>query len=135
MSNVSKKITKHSMAKHIKRCSNKARKSNSRHSKNKNECPFCKKTFDDKGILYTHIRSVHFVILREQDKLNSELNIWFQGFRTFECFRCKYSSNYSKIKLHMRKCNIKSKLECCPYCVMKFESIPKMSMHVTKVHS
>lgn len=97
-------------------------------------CQFCSKKFADNSLLFRHIRFVHFELLRQQDKSNGDLNEWFQGFQTFECYRCKFTQTFSLVKKHMQKCNVGENFIECPECIQKFDSKHKLKIHVTLLH-
>lgn len=97
-------------------------------------CQFCNKKFADNGLLVRHIRFVHFELLRQQDKSNGGLNEWFQGFQTFECYRCKFTHTFACVKKHMEKCNVGENFIKCSKCIQKFDSKQKLKLHVTLLH-
>lgn len=100
------------------------------------KCQFCNVTTATKGLFYAHIRSIHFCLLRQQDRLNGGLNEFFQDIRTYECYKCRYSTYFTTIiKIHLKACTIGSTFMKCPKCIMKFDSKKRMRMHFNRWHS
>lgn len=76
------------------------------------ECKYCERSFKYKPSLITHMRSMHFILLRQQDKETGGLDKLFHGIRTYECYRCKYSMHsISLVKIHMKNCKLNEKKE------------------------
>ena len=99
-------------------------------------CQFCNKKFLFYDKFYPHIRSVHFKLLRQQDKLTGGLNDLFQGYRTYECYRCNYTGILRDVKSHMSsvKCQTGLLSINCPKCIRKFRSRESMNNHLKKAH-
>lgn len=74
------------------------------HTEKRHKCTFCDKAFIHRFSLTAHIRTDHFDLLRQQDKLAGGLNELFQGIRTYECYRCNYTNRIRELKRHMEKC-------------------------------
>lgn len=97
-------------------------------------CQFCNNKFLHLRYLTAHIRCTHFHLLRQQDRMTGRLNELFQGAKSFECYRCKYSSTRSSVKRHMNTCAVGSKFMNCPDCIQKFDSKPLMNRHSLNFH-
>lgn len=103
------------------------------HREGRPTCQFCKMEFPSNAAALRHIRTVHFFLLRKREKLTGELNELFQGYRTFECYKCNFSHNFMEVKKHMEKCQADDNCVQCPKCVRKFRSKPSYHNHL-KVH-
>lgn len=99
------------------------------------KCEFCNKQFLQKILLYCHIRGVHFELLRQQDKNTGELNELFEGVKTYECYKCRYSKLYSKVKSHMKVCKVKSNFVDCSKCIQRFCTKQLLKNHYIRVHA
>lgn len=98
-------------------------------------CQFCRKEFSSNAAVLRHIRTEHFDLLRQQDKLTGELNELFQGNRTFECYNCNYTNIFAGVEKHMEKCLTEAKFIQCPKCVRKFSSKESCNNHFKLQHT
>lgn len=105
------------------------------------ECPFCDKRFTYRKVRTLHIRTTHFNLLRQQEKLSGTiLHELFQGERkTFECYRCKYSTYSLKIlEEHMNRCEVNTefdKLVKCDLCNSRHSDLRALKVHMQNEHS
>ncbi|XP_055298979.1 zinc finger protein 814-like [Sitodiplosis mosellana] len=97
-------------------------------------CPFCNKKFLFNQDFHMHFRSVHFNLLRQQDRLTGGLNDLFQGYRTYECYKCKYPAILRQVTAHLRGCRVGSTFLNCPMCIRKFKSKARMEGHLKRTH-
>lgn len=85
------------------------------------------------------MRSVHFTLLRQQDKLTGDLHPLFQGLRTYECHRCKLSCCATNIKKHVRICKGEKRVVIqtinCELCTSRFSRRDSLKIHMRTMHS
>lgn len=110
-----------------------------RNIQNKQKCKFCDRKFANKYSQLSHMRSVHFTLLRQQDKLTGDLHPLFQGLRTYECHRCKLSCCATNIKKHVRICKGEKRVVIqtinCELCTSRFSRKDSLQIHMRTRHS
>lgn len=102
---------------------------------NMEKCLFCEKIFTEKRTCIFHMRCKHFDLLRKQDKEMGGLHSVFLGLRTYECYKCEYSSQtIPRIKKHLKKCKGIYKPFRCYFCEMRYSFPNYLQIHLEKVH-
>lgn len=90
-------------------------------------CKYCDKTFDQSFDNIIHIRAEHFDLLRKQDKMTGNLNALFQGIRTYECFKCGYSTDFHNLQKHIAQCQ--RRYYECSFCTKQFRWLSVLRKH------
>lgn len=94
------------------------------------KCQICSKKFTNFAFVTRHLRTHHFYLLRQQDKLSNGSNSSFQGMQTFECYKCKLSRPFSVVKKHINKCNVYADFFQCKKCIRKFHNRKSLENHM-----
>lgn len=83
------------------------------------------------------MRFKHFTLHRQQYRGTGDFHALFQGYRTYECYRCKCSmSNLILATNQMKKCeSIIHRPVKCDLCNMQFKNRISFQTHLRRIHS
>lgn len=100
------------------------------HREGKPKYQFCSKEFANFAFVTRHVRTEHFHLLRQEDKLNGGLNKLFQGMQTFECYKCNFTHISSTVKKHIESCQVGESFIQCSKCTRKLSDQGALIKHM-----
>ena len=115
-------------------------------TKSKNSCDSCGKSFQAKGLLQTHIDSVHRGLkpfscklcdkkYTQSHSLKSHILSFHEGKKPFKCASCNQAfSQKSSLKTHMKSHDHDNQCYKCKFCDKNFSQANSLQSHIETAH-